>query len=93
MEKATRKKLTTEQAAELCALSALLDERIDTGDIPGVANRSDAERGLLYWPVKRQRMLRLDAEVLSGSNAFAPHEAMFRRSFRHGMILLMAVSD
>jgi len=65
MKKATRKKLTKEQAAGLDALSALPDERIDTGDIPEAADWSDAERGLFYRPVKQQLTLRLDVDVVT----------------------------
>ena len=52
--------LTEEQEAEIEALAALPDDRIDTSDIPEVSDWSDARRGMFYRPVKKQITLRLD---------------------------------
>ncbi len=73
MEKAISKKLTGEQRAEIEALAALPDEAIDTSDIPEILDWSDARRGLLYRPVKRQITLRLDADVVAWFRANAPN--------------------
>jgi len=59
------KALTRAQRAEIESLKALKDEAIDTADIPEIRDWSDAKRGLLYRPVKRQITLRLDADVLA----------------------------
>ena len=72
MKKGTSKALTKEQKAELQALAALPDERIDTSDIPEILDWSGAKRGLLYRPVKRQITLRLDADVVAWFKANAP---------------------
>ena len=56
MKKASTKarKLTDKQQAELSALEALPDDRIDTSDIPEISDWSDARRGLFYRPVKQR---------------------------------------
>lgn len=71
MKKATSK-LTPEQQAELKALAALPDERINTGDVPEVTDWSGARRGMFYRPVKRQLTLRLDADVIEWFREHAP---------------------
>jgi uncharacterized protein (DUF4415 family) len=64
MKKATSKRLTAKQRAELAALARLPDNRIDTNDIPEVRDWSGARRGLFYRPVKRQLTLRIDTDVI-----------------------------
>jgi hypothetical protein len=46
--------LTAEQKAELEALAALSDDRINTDDMPEIIDWSDAQRGLFYRPVKQK---------------------------------------
>jgi uncharacterized protein (DUF4415 family) len=65
MKKATSKKLTRHQSAELKALATLPDEAIDTSDAPEIGDWSGAKRGLFYRPTKQQLTLRLDADVLA----------------------------
>ena len=65
MKKATSSRLTAKQRAELEALAALPDDRIDTADIPEARDWSGAKRGLFYRPVKRQLTLRIDADVIA----------------------------
>ncbi len=48
--------------AEIDALASLPDNQIQTDDIPEVRDRSDAKRGVLYRPEKRQITLLLDAD-------------------------------
>lgn len=72
MSKAISKKLTGKQKAEIEALAGLSDEAIDTSDIPEILDWTDARRGLLYRPVKRQITLRLDADVVAWFRANAP---------------------
>lgn len=64
MRKGSSKPLTKAQRAELKALEALPDERIDTSDVPEVTDWRDARRGALYRPLKRQLTIRLDADVV-----------------------------
>ena len=72
MSKAISKKLPGKQKAEIEALAGLSDEAIDTSDIPEILDWTDARRGLLYRPVKRQITLRLDADVVAWFRANAP---------------------
>ncbi|MBT8003671.1 MAG: BrnA antitoxin family protein [Rhodospirillales bacterium] len=64
MNKANSENLTAEQRAELEALAALPDARIDTSDIPEALDWNDTRRGAFYRPVKQQLTLRLDADVV-----------------------------
>ncbi|MGV3769054.1 MAG: BrnA antitoxin family protein [Sphingobium phenoxybenzoativorans] len=58
--------LDAELEAELVALEAMDDARIDTSDIAeqGDAFWRDAERGRFYRPVKQSTTVRIDADVL-----------------------------
>ena len=64
MKKATSDHLTAHQRAELDALAALPDDRIDTGDIPERTDWTGAKRGALFRPIKKQITLRLDADLI-----------------------------
>lgn len=66
------KRLTRDQRAELTALSALPDDRIDTSEIPEILDWSDARRGVFYRPVKQQITLRLDADLVAWFKRQAP---------------------
>ena len=72
MKKETSRELTKQQKAEIEALAALPDERIDTSDIPEIPDWSGAGRGALYRPVKQQITLRLDADVVAWFKTNAP---------------------
>jgi len=72
MRKAGSGRLTARQRAELAALAALPDERIDTADVPEVRDWSDAKRGLFYRPIKKQLTLRIDADVIAWFKSRAP---------------------
>jgi uncharacterized protein (DUF4415 family) len=65
MKKVPSKPLTRAQSAELKALAALPDSKIDTSDAPEFLDWSGAKRGLFYRPVKQQLTLRLDADVVA----------------------------
>jgi hypothetical protein len=59
MKKANFDPITAVQSAELDALAALPDERINTSDVPEQRDWSVARRGVFYRPVKKQLTLRL----------------------------------
>ncbi len=65
MKKASSRSPTRTQKAEIEALAALPDDRIDLSDIREVRDWSGAKRGLLYRPVKKQLTLRVDADVVA----------------------------
>ena len=64
MKKAVSKPLTRTQKAELAALAAMPEDRIDTRDIPEQRDWSGARRGVFFRPVKKQLTLRLDADLI-----------------------------
>ncbi len=64
IKKAGSKPITAEQSAELNALAAMPDARIDTGDLPKQRDWSGARRGVFFRPAKRQLTLRLDADII-----------------------------
>jgi uncharacterized protein (DUF4415 family) len=64
MRKGSSKPLTSELKAELDALEALPDERIDTNEMPEVRDWSKAQRGVFFRPIKQQLTLRLDADLV-----------------------------
>ncbi len=72
MKKGTSEKLTKEQKADLAALEAVPDDRIDTSEIPELTDWNEARRGLFYRPIKQQITLRLDADVVDWFKRNAP---------------------
>ena len=72
MKKGSTSNRTARQQAELKALKALPDERVDTTDMPGALDWSDSRRGVFYRPVKQQITLRLDADVVAWFKQHAP---------------------
>jgi len=69
MRKATKQasgKLTAKQAAELKALQAMPDDRIEYSDTPVTKPEEwrDATVGKFYRPIKQQLTLRIDADVV-----------------------------
>src|SRR5919109_361274 len=65
MKKGSSDQLTPAQQAELEALAAVPDDRIDTRDMPEVRDWSGARRGLFFRPIKQQLTLRIDADVIA----------------------------
>jgi uncharacterized protein (DUF4415 family) len=64
--------LTASQKAELEALAAMPDEKIDTRDIPEQRDWQGAKRGLFFRPVKKQLTLRLDADLIDWFQSRVP---------------------
>ena len=73
------------EAAELEALAALPDERINFRDIPEVTDWSGANRGLLYRPVKQQLTLRLDADVVDWFKRSTPAGRGYQTQINHAL--------
>ena len=63
--------LPSDVQAQMRALQALPDDRIDTTDTPEILDWSDARRGVFYRPVKQQITLRLDADIIAWFKAQA----------------------
>jgi uncharacterized protein (DUF4415 family) len=64
MKKASSRKLTAVQKADLARLAAMQDDDINLSDAPEVKDWIGAKRGMFYKPVKQQLTLRLDADVV-----------------------------
>lgn len=73
MKKEISKTLTKAQRAELTALQALPDDKINTKDIPEQRDWSNAKRGLFYRPIKKQLTLRLDADLIDWFKTHSPN--------------------
>ena len=72
MKKATSKRMTKKQAAELKALAALPDDQINTAAVPEQKDWSGARRGIFFRPIKKQLTLRLDADLIDWFKTPAP---------------------
>jgi len=64
MKKTANRPLTPQQRADLDALAAMPDDKIDTSESPEQVDWSGAKRGMLYRPVKKQITLRIDADLI-----------------------------
>lgn len=73
MKKNNSNSMTPEQTAELKALAALPENKINTRKLPEQQDWSAARRGLFFRPVKKQLTLRLDADVIAWFKTHAPN--------------------
>lgn len=64
MKKTANKPLTAQQRADLDAVAAMPDDKINTNDSPELVDWVDAKRGMFYRPVKKQITLRIDADLI-----------------------------
>ena len=58
------KPLPAVEKAELDALAALPDDKMNTAALPEQTDWSDRQRGLFFLPIKKQLTLRLDADLI-----------------------------
>ena len=72
MKKANSNPVTAAQAAELQALAALPDDKIDTRALQEQRDWSDARCGVFFRPVKQQLTLRLDADIIDWFRTHTP---------------------
>ena len=72
MKRVTSKTLTATQGAEVDALAAMPEARIDTADIPEQKDWSGARRGVFFRPIKKQLTLRIDADLVEWFKTHAP---------------------
>ena len=73
MKKGNADRLTPAQQAEIDALAALPDDKIDMRDMPEVRDWSGARRGLFFRPIKQQLTLRIDADVIAWFKSHTPN--------------------
>lgn len=71
-KKGNSKPLPRKQKAELKALAALPDNRINTAALPEQRDWSGARRGVFFRPVKKQLTLRLDVDLIDWFKTRAP---------------------
>ena len=82
-------KLPADLLAQLRAVAALPDERIDTSDpeAPEVTDWTGATRGRFYRPNKLLKSLRVDADVLAYFQAQGPgYQTRINRVLRASML-------
>ena len=77
--------LTPEQQAELKALAALPDDKINTAAIPEQRDWSGARRGALFRPVKQQITLRLDADLIDWFRRHPKRDEGYQSSINHAL--------
>jgi uncharacterized protein (DUF4415 family) len=64
MKKTTTKPLNARQRADLKAVAAIPDAKIDTTEAPEQVDWRGAQRGMFYRPIKKQITLRIDADLI-----------------------------
>ena len=64
MRKGVSKVLSPAQRAELDALAALPDDRIDTESVPEQKDWAGAQRGVFFRPGRQQLAVQLDADLV-----------------------------
>lgn len=85
MKKEISDHLTPAQQAEIDALAALPDDKIDTKDIPEVRDWSGAQRGLFFRPVKKQLTLRIDADLIAWFKSHTPNGDGYQTSINRAL--------
>jgi len=77
--------LTAAQKAELDALAALPEERINTAALPEQKDWNGARRGVFFRPVKKQLTLRLDADVIDWFKNHAPNKEGYQTRINNAL--------
>jgi uncharacterized protein (DUF4415 family) len=85
MKKGSSNQLTPAQQAELDALAALPDDKIDTKEMPEVRDWSGARRGLFFRPIKQQLTLRIDADVIAWFKSHTPNGDGYQTSINRAL--------
>ena len=67
-----RSQMSRLQKAEIEALAALPEDRINTTALPEQRDWSHARRGVFFRPIKKQLTLRLDADLIDWFKTHAP---------------------
>ena len=81
-------KLTEEQKADLEALEAMPDDRIDYSDIPEMteAEWSKAKRGMCYQPDWKDITLRLDQNIIDWFEEHAENPEKVHQDINHALM-------
>ena len=78
MKKTANKPLTAQQRADLTALAAMPDDKINISDSPEQVDWAGAKRGMFYRPVKKQITLRIDADLIEWFRQHATSKAGYQ---------------
>ncbi len=84
-----REAMSPELLAQLRAVAALPDDRINTDDIPEVRDWSGAVRGKFYQPLQKRLPVEIDADVVDYFRERSPEggfEAAINRTLRASML-------
>ncbi len=85
MKKGSSDRLTPTQQAEIDALAALPDNKIDTRDMPEVRDWSGARRAPFFRPIKKQLTLRIDADVIAWFKHHTPNGEGYQTSINRAL--------
>ena len=78
MKKTANRPLTAQQRADLAALAAMPDDKINMSDSPEQVDWVGAKRGMFYRPVKKQITLRIDADLIEWFRRHATSKAGYQ---------------
>ena len=81
----SKSKLTATQKAELRALAAMPDNKINTKALPEQKNWSGARRGVFFRPIKKQLTLRLDADLIDWFKTRMPNGEGYQTSINSAL--------
>ena len=85
MKKEISDRLTPAQQAEIDALAALPDNKIDTREMPEIRDWSGARRGVFFRPIKKQLTLRIDADVIAWFKSHTPNGDGYQTSINRAL--------
>lgn len=93
MKKESSSSVTPAQKAELEALAALPENRINTQDVPEQRDWSGARRAVFFRPIKKQLTLRLDADLIAWFRDRAPNGEGYQTSINSALREYVARHD
>ncbi len=91
--KKANKPLTTEQRADLDALAAMPDDKINIADLPEQVDWSGAKRGMFYRPIKKQITLRIDADLIEWFRRQSTPDSGYQTRINEALRAYMAQHD
>ena len=85
MKKGSSDRLTPAPQAEIDALAAVPDNKIDTRDMREVREWRGARRGVFFRPIKKQLTLRIAADVIAWFKSHTPNGAGYQTSINRAL--------
>ena len=93
MKKMANKPLTAKQRADLDAVSAMSEDKINVADLPEQADWRGAKRGMFYRPIKKQITLRIDADLIEWFRQQSTSETGYQTRINAALREYMAQHD